>query len=167
MCSHFANRINWLAYFIYVAIVVLTVFATARFAVTQGDLFFGKMFTIFGYAMIFLALFSVGVHLTVGYEITATELRIHPNWLPGVGKRIFLEAIQSVIPLNSTFGISAHTFALSPLRLNYIKPNGKQTFLIISPRNQDDFLRELERRCPHLVLSGDRLVPPSVPKYIT
>jgi hypothetical protein len=81
------------------------------------------------------------------YEIDAGRVRIRSGLLRfGVP----LEAIRAARFSSNPLGAPA--LSLRRLRIDYLKPNGKTGFLLISPRDREAFLRELAQAEPELAL---------------
>ncbi len=70
--------------------------------------------------------------------------------------RIPVLAIQGVHPSHSP--LSSPAWSLKRLRVDYTKPSGRATFVLISPRDADLFLRDLAGMAEHLELRRDHLV---------
>jgi hypothetical protein len=105
------------------------------------------------------ALLSLGAMLgTIGlvallalptrYELHAAELVIRSGV---IRYRVPYAAITSVAPSHNP--LSAPAWSLDRLRIDY----GKR-FALISPKDREGFLRELQRRVPALGREGERLV---------
>jgi hypothetical protein len=101
-------------------------------------------------------LISVAVLLVtwpVRYEITPVELRVRA----GVFRwRIPLTWIRA--GRLSANPLSAPAWSLRRLRLDYRRPDGREGFQLLSPRDREAFLRELAAADPALALDEDRWV---------
>lgn len=86
----------------------------------------------------------------ISYEITASALEIHSGIL--LHYRILLSSIVRVSPTRSP--LSSPAWSLDRLRIDYIK-NGKKRVILISPKDKEDFLRELAQMAPLLKSKGD------------
>ena len=165
----FPTKVTWAFYIFWIGWAAGTSSFGAfvrRLAYSKGDIWVGDAFT-FGIIIVVLMSFLVIVIApTSRYEITETELCVHQGMRVNL-HRIPLDSLVQVAPVKSSICISYCQAAFRGLRVNYQKADGKDAFILISPRDRKEFLRELERRCPHLVLSGDRLAPVSVPKYVS
>lgn len=103
----------------------------------------------------FFALLYGGLVFPMRYGITDRELVIRFGLLR---KRIALAEIREVVPTRNPR--SSHALSLD--RLNIRFGDGRFRWIMISPRDQDGFLRELATAA-HLRRDGDRLVrtPPA------
>ena len=90
-----------------------------------------------------------------GYELAEQELILRCG---PMRVRIPLHTIQAVAPCGY-FNVAGLAWGLgtSPLRVDY---QGRWRCARITPADQQAFLRSLARRCTHLELRADRLVPP-------
>jgi hypothetical protein len=86
----------------------------------------------------------------VNYEITTSTLEIHSGIL--LHYRISLSSIVCVVPTRNP--LSSPAWSLDRLRIDYLK-NGKKRFILISPKDQKAFLREVVERTPSLKFNGD------------
>jgi hypothetical protein len=93
-----------------------------------------------------------------GYELSARELILRCG---PMRVRIPLEAIQAVEPCGY-FSLAGLAWGLGTdtLRVDY---QGRWQCARITPADKQGFLRSLDRRCKHLELRDDRLVPPGSP----
>jgi hypothetical protein len=96
-----------------------------------------------------IGLLPLWVVFSISYEITASELivRMWPlRW------RIPLSAIESVEPVRGWTGVLFMGWKLAPsldrLRVNYRSRFGLHWGILISPRDQDGFLRQLTHTVP-------------------
>ena len=64
-----------------------------------------------------------------------------------------LEAIEKVTPTRNP--LSSPAWSLDRLE---VRRKGAFTGILISPRDKQEFLRDLVERCPHLKLDGDRVI---------
>lgn len=100
---------------------------------------------------------SVFLMYPVRYTLAERELVVRGGpfrW------RVAYENIEKVTPTRNP--LAAPAWSLSRLRVDH-RYRGRTVFLLISPERQEEFLRELAGRCPHLVLSDDRLVKAPAP----
>mgnify|MGYP000064832020 CR=1 FL=1 len=100
---------------------------------------------------------SVFLMYPVRYTLAERELVVRGGpfrW------RVAYENIEKVTPTRNP--LAAPAWSLSRLRVDH-RYRGRTVFLLISPERQEEFLRELAGRCPHLMLSGDRLVKAPAP----
>jgi hypothetical protein len=109
--------------------------------------------TAIGVLCLLVAAWTGWIPLSTNYEIGQTELLIRSA---GFRQRISLDAIVEVFPTHNPLGSPA--CSLDRLRVNYRRRNGKSGFALISPREKEEFLRELADAVPGLHLVEDRLV---------
>ncbi|HOX46109.1 MAG TPA: PH domain-containing protein [Myxococcota bacterium] len=89
----------------------------------------------------------------VRYEITPEELRVRAGL---VRWRLPLAWIRAA--RLSSNPLSAPAWSLRRLRLDYRRPDGREGFQLLSPRDREAFLRELAAADPGLELDEDRWV---------
>lgn len=106
-----------------------------------------------------LAVWTGRIPYNTNYEIGQTELVIRSA---GFRWRVPLEAIVEVIPTHNP--LSSPACSLDRLRVNYRNRKGRSRFVLISPREKEDFLRDLAETVPGLKLVNDRLVSVEAPK---
>ena len=103
---------------------------------------------------------GIGVALGIMGLTLPTRYRLHPDRLEiraGLFRwRIGLSSIRTV--RYSTNPLGAPAWSLARLRIAYDKPNGKKTFVLISPRNREGFMRDLADASSALQFKGDRVI---------
>jgi hypothetical protein len=95
----------------------------------------------------------LGLTLPTRYRLLSDRLEIRAGLFRW---RIHLSSIRSV--RYSTNPLGAPAWSLSRLRIGYDKPNGKRTFVLISPRSREGFMRDLAEASSGLQFKGDRVV---------
>ncbi len=100
-----------------------------------------------------VAAWSCRIPFNTNYEIGPSALVIRSA---GFCWRVPLDAITGVAPTRNP--LSAPACSLDRLRVNYRNHRGRLRFVLISPREKDDFLRDLGQAVPGLERVDDRLV---------
>ena len=100
-----------------------------------------------------LAVWTGWIPFNTNYEIGQTELIIRSA---GFRWRVPLDSIVEVLPTHNP--LSSPACSLDRLRVNYRNRKGRIRFVLISPREKDEFLRDLADSVPGLELVEDRLV---------
>lgn len=100
-----------------------------------------------------LAVWIGWMPLNTNYEIGRTELLIRSA---GFRWRVPLDSIVEVLPTHNP--LSSPACSLDRLRVNYQNRKGRMRFVLISPREKEDFLRNLADALPGFALYGDRIV---------
>jgi len=93
------------------------------------------------------------------YEIGQTQLIVRSA---GFRWRVPLDAIVEVFPTHNP--LSSPACSLDRLRVNYRNRKGRMKFVLISPREKEDFLRVLGEAVPELELVNNRLLTTEAPK---
>lgn len=99
-----------------------------------------------------MALFTAWISFSTYYTITATELVVRPTFIRW---RVPLEGIIEVYPTHNP--LSSPACSLDRLRINYERPSGRKTSVMISPKAKEEFLAELAEAAG-LEWEGNRLV---------
>jgi len=162
----FLNDIHQRGFWIGQSVLVLAalmVLLMGQIAIASGDRFLGVVFSMLAVGIFMLPAMHFWVIPRIRYQITQAAVQIRPGWLFVSQGTIPLESIGSVVPVE---GFIVPNFSSSGLRLNFKKTNGKPTFLVISPKDRNRFLRELDRATPHLMLQEDRLIRAAVVHYV-
>jgi hypothetical protein len=93
------------------------------------------------------------IPFSTNYEIGETELLIRSA---GFRWRIPFDSIEEVFPTRNP--LSSPACSLDRLRVNYRRRSGRMGFVLISPREKEEFLRDLADTAQELELDGDRVV---------
>jgi hypothetical protein len=93
------------------------------------------------------------IPFSTNYEIGETELLIRSA---GFRWRVPLDSIVEVLPTHNP--LSSPACSLDRLRVNYRRKSGRKGFVLISPREKEEFLRDLAEAVPGLELDDDRLI---------
>ncbi|MBW2704017.1 MAG: PH domain-containing protein [Deltaproteobacteria bacterium] len=92
------------------------------------------------------------ISLPTRYAIDENQLLVHAGpfrW------RIPVEKILTVHRTNNPLGAPA--WSLKRLNVRYIDKKGKETFVLISPKNRKEFIEHLLKVSPDLKRMGDRV----------
>ena len=100
-----------------------------------------------------LAVWTGWIPFNTNYEIGQTELVIRSA---GFRWRVPLDSIVEVLPTHNP--LSSPACSLDRLRVNYRNRKGRTRFVLISPREKEEFLHDLAEAMPGFELDGDRLV---------
>jgi len=93
------------------------------------------------------------IPFNTNYEIGPTELIIRSA---GFRWRVPLDSIVDVVPTHNP--LSSPACSLDRLRVNYRNRKERIRFVLISPREKKEFLRDLAEALPGLSFAADRLV---------
>ena len=103
--------------------------------------------------MLLVAALVLWVFSSTQYEISPQHLVMRSGpfrW------RINLDSIQQIQPSHNP--LSAPALSLDRLRIDYILPNGKERFALISPRDKAAFLQDLQDVVEGLDVDGDQAI---------
>jgi hypothetical protein len=103
-----------------------------------------------------LALFVgivVGLIVPLRYAVCADGLRVRAGL-----QRLHVTWDRLIKVEPSSNPTSSLALSLKRLNVEYRKPNGRETFVLISPMDRDAFLRDLAEASPRHVLDGGVLV---------
>jgi len=104
-----------------------------------------------GGILVFLAIFAMA--FPTRYEITSDRLRVRAGlFLWKIPLRSIRSARYSSNPLSSP------AWSLRRIHVAYERPGGRRSFVLISPRDREVFMRELAEATPGLEIQGERLV---------
>ncbi len=143
----YRSKIDWWLALI-IGITALGPPAAEAIRIAKGDAAPGSLLTTLLFCGFFVAVILL-LAFPVQYEITASHLKIRSGVLRWA---VPLAAIEQVYPTHNPLSSPA----LSLDRLKIDKTDGG--FVMISPKDQDRFLRDLQNAAPHLLRIGDRLV---------
>ncbi|MHB8974873.1 MAG: PH domain-containing protein [Pirellulaceae bacterium] len=91
-------------------------------------------------AMLLLAAFMAWILFSVRYTVTATDLLVRAAFFRW---RIPLEQIIEVYPTHNP--LSSPALSLNRLRVNYKRPSGRTWWVMISPKEKQQFLNDLAK----------------------
>ena len=150
MTRIYATKVDWWIALILVFTVVVLIASAATFfrGPAQTPLGLG-----IGILCLALAVWTGWIPFNTTYEIAQTELLIRSA---GIRWRIPLDRIVEVFPTHNP--LSSPACSLDRLRVNYRRPNGRLRFVLISPREQQDFMQDLAEAVPGLDPQDGRLV---------
>jgi Bacterial PH domain len=100
-----------------------------------------------------LAVWTGWIPFNTNYEVGQTELVIRSA---GFKWRVSLDSIVEVFPTHNP--LSSPACSLDRLRVNYRNRKGRLKFVLISPREKEEFLRDLVEAVPGSKRIDDRLV---------
>jgi hypothetical protein len=125
----------WLGLIIGIAMVAMAVSMTALLINPRQD----RLSVVWpALGMVAMLVFIGWILISVDYTITVTDLRVRAavfRW------RIPLERITGVFPTHNP--LSSPALSLDRLRVNYTTSRGKPRWVMISPRDQAQFLEHL------------------------
>lgn len=98
-----------------------------------------------------MALYTAWIPFSTDYTISDTELVVRATFIRW---RVPFERIVEVYPTHNP--LSSPACSLDRLRINYERPSGRRTFLMISPKAKQEFLPDLAEAAG-LDRQGDRL----------
>jgi hypothetical protein len=147
----YATKVDW-----WIGLILL--FAVATLIGSAIPFFIGpRAQGPFGLAIgvlcLALAAWTGSIPFNTIYEIGQTELVIRSA---GFRWRVPLDSIVEVFPTHNP--LSSPACSLDRLRVNYRNLAGRTRFVLISPREKDEFLWHLADMVQGLSLDGDRLV---------
>ena len=102
--------------------------------------------------MLLMAAFMAWILFSVYYTITATDLLVRAAFFRW---RIPLDQIVEVYPTHNP--LSSPALSLDRLRVNYKRPSGRTWWVMISPKEKEQFLDDLAKAAG-LEKEGNRLV---------
>jgi hypothetical protein len=147
----YASKVDWwIGLILLVTVAVLAASAFQFIFGPQGGAPFGSAIGLFCLAV---AVWIGWIPFNTYYEFDQTELIIRSA---GFRWRVALDCIVEVFPTHNP--LSSPACSLDRLRVNYRNRKGRPRFVLISPRERDEFLRDLAQAAPHLKLDNDRLV---------
>ncbi|MHB8974902.1 MAG: PH domain-containing protein [Pirellulaceae bacterium] len=91
-------------------------------------------------AMLLMAAFMVWILFSVRYTITTTDLLVRAAFIRW---RVPLDQIIEVFPTHNP--LSSPALSLDRLRINYNHPSGKTWWVMISPKEKEQFLHDLAK----------------------
>jgi hypothetical protein len=100
-----------------------------------------------------IAAYMAWIPFATDYEIGETELIVRCTFIRW---RVPLDAIVEVFPTHNP--LSSPACSLDRLRINYLNVRGKSRFVMISPIDKEDFLRNLANAIPGAELQDGRIV---------
>lgn len=106
-------------------------------------------------AAVFYAALILGLAWPVSYELSSEALTVSSGWF--VRMRVPLSSLLAVAPSRNP--LSAPAWSLDRLRIDYVRPSGRKSFLLVSPKERTAFLEELAKLAK-LERSGERWVRP-------
>jgi hypothetical protein len=91
-------------------------------------------------AMLLMAAFMVWILFSVRYTVTATDLLVRAAFLRW---RVPLDQITEVYPTHNP--LSSPALSLDRLRVNYKRPSRRTWWVMISPKEKEQFLDDLAK----------------------
>jgi len=147
----YPTKVDWWIALILIFTVVVLIGSAVPFFVgppVQTPLGLG-----IGILCLTIAVWTGWIPFNTNYEIGETKLLIRSA---GFRWRVPLDSILEVLPTHNP--LSSPACSLDRLRVNYRNRKGRMRFVLISPREKEEFLRDLAQTVPELELDGDRLV---------
>jgi len=147
----YATKVDWWIGLILIFTVAVLIGSAVPFFVgppAQSPLGLG-----IGMLCLALAVWTGWIPFNTNYEIGQTELIIRSA---GFRWRVSLDSIVEVLPTHNP--LSSPACSLDRLRVNYRNRKRRMRFVLISPREKEEFLRHLAQAVPGLELVNDRLV---------
>ena len=137
---------------------LILIFTVAVLVGSAVPFFFGPpaqtpLGPVFGLFCLAVAVWTGWIPFNTNYEIGQAELIIRSA---GFRWRVPLDSIVEVLPTHNP--LSSPACSLDRLRVNYRNRKDWVRFVLISPLEKDEFLRDLAEAVPGLKSDGDRLV---------
>lgn len=147
----YATKVDWWIGLILIFTVAVLVGSALPFFLgppAQSPLGLG-----IGVLFLAIAVWTGWIPYNTNYEIGQTELIIRSA---GFRWRVPLDSVVEVLPTHNP--LSSPACSLDRLRVNYRNRKGRIRFVLISPHEKDEFLRDLADSVAGLELVEDRLV---------
>lgn len=139
----------WIAGILIFSVAVLVASATPFFVGAPAR---SPLGLAIGVSCLVLAVWMGRIPFNTNYEIRQTELLIRSA---GFRWRVPLDSITEVAPTHNP--LSSPACSLDRLRVRYHRKGGRPAFVLISPREKEEFLEELSLAVPELVRVEHRL----------
>lgn len=132
----YATKVDWWIGSILVLSVV--VLAGTAFPLIIGPQGKSPVGWIVGLICLLTALWTAWIPFSTNYEITDEELIVRTT---GIRWRIRIDSIEKIYPTHNP--LSSPAFSLDRLHVDYHNRSDKTRFVMISPRDKDEFLKDL------------------------
>jgi hypothetical protein len=147
----YATKVDWWIGVILIFTLAVLIGSAVPFFI--GPLAKNPFGPAYGLFCLAVAVWIGWIPFNTNYEIGQTELVIRSA---GIRWRVSLDSIVEVLPSRSP--LSSPACSLDRLRVNYQNRKGRTRFVLISPREKEEFMRELAEAVPGLEFDADRLV---------
>lgn len=97
--------------------------------------------------------FMLALVLPIEYFVESDSLRVRAGL-----QRLVVPWDRLIAAELSSNPLSSPALSLRRIRIDYRKPNGKETFVLISPGDREAFLRDLAQASPRHELKDGRLI---------
>lgn len=146
--KQYASKVDW-----WLGALIVFLFVGGIASVIAGVWFLIKAETISGLSYIGYGVLSVGIIVILvyplHYTLTQDELIIRYGLLRS---RYKYEKLTGVVPSKNP--LSSPALSLDRLKITY---KGKVGFFMISPKDKEDFMKELALHAPHLEYSDGKV----------
>ena len=147
----YATKVDWWIGLILIFTVTVVVGSALPFFLGPPAL--SPPGLVIGLLCLAIAVWTGRIPYNTNYEIGQTELTIRSA---GFRWRIPYGTIVDILPTHNP--LSSPACSLDRLRVNYRNGKGRTRFVLISPRQKEEFLRDLALAVPGLEPAGDGLV---------
>jgi hypothetical protein len=138
MDKDYRSKVDWWLWLVIsVGIIVISVSSVALLVNPPQDDVPAVWIAV---AMLLLAAFMAWILFSVRYTVTTTHLLVRAAFFRW---RIPLDQIIEVYPTHNP--LSSPALSLDRLRINYKRPSGKTWWVMISPKEKEQFLDDLAK----------------------